>query len=93
MAEPSHKTLEEAAEWFAILRDGQASNEHKSDWRKWLDAKPENKTAWLYVEKSVKVSSPYSKRPTRIIQLTIYTMPINDYVNAADCSVAWPVLL
>ena len=51
MAEPSHKTLEEAAEWYAILRDGQASDEHKSSWRKWLDAKPENKKAWGFVEK------------------------------------------
>lgn len=51
MVEPSHQTLEEAAEWFALLRDGQASNEHKTAWRKWLDAKPENKKAWHYVEK------------------------------------------
>ncbi|MDO8826369.1 FecR family protein [Methylophaga sp.] len=51
MAEPSHQTLEEAAEWFALLRDGQASNEYKLAWHQWLDAKPENKKAWLYVEK------------------------------------------
>lgn len=51
MAEPSHQTLEEAAEWFALLRDGQASNEYKLAWREWLNAKPENKKAWLYVEK------------------------------------------
>lgn len=63
MAEPSHKTLEEAAEWFAILRDGQASNEHKSDWRKWLDAKPENKTAWLYVEKISEGFQPLQQTP------------------------------
>lgn len=51
MAEPSHQTLEQAAEWFALLRDEQASNEHKIAWQKWLDAKPENKKAWQYVEK------------------------------------------
>jgi transmembrane sensor len=50
MAEPSHQTLEQAAEWFALLRDGQASHEHKRAWRNWLDAKPEHKKAWLYVE-------------------------------------------
>jgi transmembrane sensor len=51
MAEPSHQTLEQAAEWFALLRDGQASHEHKIAWRNWLEAKPEHKKAWLYVEK------------------------------------------
>ncbi|THK42663.1 FecR family protein [Methylophaga sp. SB9B] len=51
MAEPSHQALEQAAEWFALLRDGQASNEHKIAWHQWLDAKPENKKAWQYVEK------------------------------------------
>ena len=63
MVEPSHKTLEEAAEWFAILRDGQASNDHKSGWRKWLDAKPENKTAWLYVEKISEGFQPLQQTP------------------------------
>jgi len=51
MADPTHKTLEEAAEWYAILRDGHASNEHKLSWREWLDASPENKKAWGFVEK------------------------------------------
>ncbi|MCL5974832.1 MAG: FecR family protein [Gammaproteobacteria bacterium] len=51
MAEPSHQTLEQAAEWFALLRDGQASQANKIAWHKWLDAKPENKKAWQYVEK------------------------------------------
>lgn len=50
MAEPSHQTLEQAAEWFALLRDGQASREHKIAWRNWLDARPEHKKAWHYVE-------------------------------------------
>lgn len=51
MAEPSHQTLEESAEWYALLRDGHASKELKSSWRKWLEATPENKKAWIYVEK------------------------------------------
>lgn len=51
MAEPSHQTLEEAAEWFALLRDGQAANAHRLAWRKWLEAKTENQLAWQYVEK------------------------------------------
>lgn len=63
MAEPSHQTLEEAAEWFALLRDGQASNTHKLDWQKWLDAKPENKVAWRYVEKISQGFQPLQQTP------------------------------
>lgn len=47
---PSHATLQAAAEWYAVLRTGDASRKEKADWQSWLDASHEHRTAWRYVE-------------------------------------------
>jgi len=47
---PSHLTLEQAAEWYARLRDGKASAHDQVAWQAWLHAAEEHQTAWSYVE-------------------------------------------
>ncbi|MFC3339251.1 FecR domain-containing protein [Paracandidimonas soli] len=49
--EPSHQALEQAAEWFALLRSGEASAEDRVRWQAWLDCRQEHRTAWRYVER------------------------------------------
>lgn len=49
-SQPSNATLQAAAEWYAVLRAGQASSQEQSRWRTWLDASAENRAAWRYVE-------------------------------------------
>lgn len=48
--EPSRTTLEQAAEWYARLRDGKASTRDQVAWQEWLLAAEEHQTAWRYVE-------------------------------------------
>ncbi|MFT4063989.1 FecR domain-containing protein [Paraburkholderia sp.] len=47
---PSHATLQAAAEWYAVLRSGDATPGEKADWQSWLDASSEHRTAWRYIE-------------------------------------------
>ena len=43
-------TLEQAAEWFAVLRSGVVSDEERQQWHAWLDLREENRLAWQRVE-------------------------------------------
>lgn len=49
-SKPSNATLQAAAEWFAVLRAGQATPQQRLHWQAWLDASAEHQTAWRYVE-------------------------------------------
>ncbi len=48
--EPSNASLEEAAEWYAVLRSGHASAQDQSRWQAWLATSAEHQIAWRYVE-------------------------------------------
>lgn len=48
--EPAHAVLEQAAEWYARLRDGKAGSRDQAAWQAWLQASEEHQTAWRYVE-------------------------------------------
>jgi transmembrane sensor len=48
--ECAFSTLEQAAEWFAVLRSGAASDDEKARWQAWLDVREENRLAWQRVE-------------------------------------------
>lgn len=48
--EPSHAVLQQAAEWYARLRDGRAGARVRTDWQRWLHAAEEHQRAWQYVE-------------------------------------------
>jgi len=48
--EPSHRAMEQAAEWYALLRSAEATERDQARWRAWLDKDPEHQRAWQYVE-------------------------------------------
>lgn len=43
-------TLEQAAEWFAVLRSGAVTDEERQQWHAWLDVREEHRLAWQKVE-------------------------------------------
>lgn len=49
--EPSFGALEQAADWFALLRSGEASQQDQKNWQSWLAAQAEHRKAWQYVER------------------------------------------
>ncbi|QLF94977.1 FecR family protein [Pseudomonas sp. ABC1] len=42
--------MEQAAEWYALLRAGQADANQHADWQAWLARSAEHRQAWSYVE-------------------------------------------
>lgn len=48
--ESEFATLEQAAEWFAVLRSDLVSDEERQRWHAWLDTREENRLAWQRVE-------------------------------------------
>ena len=42
--------LQQAAEWFALLRSGCASEIDRANWRRWLEQNVSHQEAWGYVE-------------------------------------------
>jgi len=49
--EPSHQALEQAAEWFALLLSGEATEAERRRWEVWLGESAEHRQAWQYVER------------------------------------------
>jgi len=47
---PSFKVLQEAAEWFAVLRAPAVPSGERQRWRQWHDADPSHQIAWRRVE-------------------------------------------
>ncbi len=47
----SHEAMEQAAEWFSLLRSGTASEVDKVRWQEWLNASEDRRVAWDYVER------------------------------------------
>ncbi len=48
---PSHQVLADAAEWFALLRSGEASKADVRRWQRWLEVSPEHHRGWQMVER------------------------------------------
>ena len=63
--EPSHAVLEQAAEWFARLRDGRAGGAERAAWQAWLHAAEEHRAAWRYVEDISRGFAPLQEAPGR----------------------------
>lgn len=61
--EPSHQVLEQAALWYARLRDGRAGAAERAAWQAWLGAAPEHGTAWRYVEEISQGFDPVRSLP------------------------------
>jgi transmembrane sensor len=47
---PSHAVLEQAAHWYALLRDGKAPAQDRVRWQAWLGSDATHQAAWRYVE-------------------------------------------
>ncbi len=45
-----HASLQQAAEWFALLRSGEATEQDRAAWKTWLDGARAHHEAWQYVE-------------------------------------------
>ncbi|OZI32459.1 iron dicitrate transport regulator FecR [Bordetella genomosp. 10] len=63
--EPSQQTLEQAAEWFALLRSGRATDQERLQWQAWLDSAQEHCNAWRYVERISGRFEPVQASPNR----------------------------
>jgi len=61
--EPSHHAMEQAAEWYALLRSAEASERDQARWRAWLDKDPEHRQAWQYVESISRRFEPLQSTP------------------------------
>lgn len=48
--DPPDAALEQAAEWFALLRSGEAAPADQGRWQRWLAAAAEHREAWRRVE-------------------------------------------
>lgn len=49
-AAPGFESLQQAAQWFALLRSEEATEADRARWRAWIDQRSENCDAWQYVE-------------------------------------------
>ncbi len=47
---PSFAVLQAAAEWFALLRSGEATDADRARWQAWLSQSAEHEAAWRYVD-------------------------------------------
>jgi transmembrane sensor len=45
-----YESLEQAARWYAVLHDEDASTQDRAAWTAWLDARPEHRRAWAHIE-------------------------------------------
>ncbi|HCE38676.1 MAG TPA: RNA polymerase subunit sigma, partial [Alcanivorax sp.] len=50
-ATPDPEVLSQAADWFALLRSGDASSEDTRRWRDWLARHPAHRQGWALVER------------------------------------------
>jgi len=55
--------MEQAAEWYALLRSAEATERDQTRWRAWLDKDPEHQRAWQYVESVSRRFEPLQSTP------------------------------
>ncbi|VFR47156.1 Fe2+-dicitrate sensor, membrane component [plant metagenome] len=67
---PPHAVLEEAADWFALLASGHATDADRAGWRAWLDAEPSHRQAWGYLDRLSQRFEPLQRHadPAQIAQ-------------------------
>lgn len=61
--EPSQAVLMQAADWYAVLRSGDASAQDEQRWREWLAGAAERQLAWRYVEDISRSFAPLQQTP------------------------------
>ncbi len=70
--EPSHRAMEQAAEWYALLRSGDASAAERQQWQQWIDRAAEHREAWGYVERIGRRFAPLQSSPDRDAAVTAF---------------------
>ncbi|QIL80545.1 DUF4880 domain-containing protein [Diaphorobacter sp. HDW4A] len=60
---PSHADLEQAAHWYACLRDGKANARQRAAWQTWMSAADSHVQAWQYVEDISRAFEPVRTLP------------------------------
>lgn len=63
LTEPSHCAMEQAAEWYALLKSDEATESDQVRWRTWVQEDPEHELAWRYVESVSRRFSPIHSTP------------------------------
>ncbi|VFR53799.1 Fe2+-dicitrate sensor, membrane component [plant metagenome] len=71
-SDPSHHALEQAAEWFALLDSGEATEADRRRWDAWLAASAEHRDAWRYVERISHRFAPIKASPERDTAIAAY---------------------
>lgn len=61
---PSHKVLQQAAEWFALLQLD-TDDEQRRNWQAWLAAHDDHRRAWQYVEMVSQRFNPLKTAPAQ----------------------------
>lgn len=62
-SEPSHRAMEQAAEWYALLGSEEATETDRKRWLTWLAHDPEHQQAWQYVEQVSRRFAPLQSTP------------------------------
>ncbi|MEK6346299.1 MAG: FecR domain-containing protein [Burkholderia sp.] len=44
------RSLEQAADWYAVLYAGEADADHREAWSRWMAERAENRQAWAHIE-------------------------------------------
>ena len=57
--------MEQAAEWYALLRTGEASAADRLQWQQWFDRAAEHRQTWGYVERIGHRFAPLQSSPDR----------------------------
>lgn len=63
--EPSQDCLEQAAQWYALLRSGEADADETQRWQRWLAEHPHHQQAWQFVERIGQRFDPLRRSPNR----------------------------
>lgn len=63
-ARPSRRSMEQAADWFALLRSGRASTADQARWQQWQQASSDHALAWKYVESVNQSLAPIQTSPS-----------------------------
>jgi len=63
--QPGFKVMEQAAEWYAELRCGEAGPAQRAAWHQWVEADPAHRVAWEAVQSISLRFDPLHKLPDR----------------------------
>lgn len=79
--EPSHKVLEQAAEWFALLLSSEVTDVERHRWEAWLAESAEHRQAWAYVERMSRRFEPVKTGDSPRLAASAYRQASNTLVH------------